>query len=329
MKSTLMAAGALGLCLAGGMSGALAAPDWSKVPAKKVTLIYPGVASIERMLSGADHDGSNGVKKNEACAGCHEDGASDLAVKVSTADTTIPKGKPAMIPVTVQAAHDASNLYLRFQWKAPASSGGKKMDPDNQVKLAVMLEDNKVEYARLGGCWATCHNDLRTMPDASPNAAKNPKAVALGWGDGATKYVKESRTALELKKSPRGGWDKLKTDADIEAALKAGKFLDLMQYRSAKGAKPVDGYVLEARHMNGGKSLISAEGKNDGGNWTVTFTRKLAAGGPGDHAIEPGKLYNIGFAIHDDYANARFHHVSFGYTMGLDNAKADIQVVKQ
>lgn len=327
MKNILIATSALGLCLAG--SAALAAPDWSKVPVRKVTLLYPGVSSMERMLNGADHDGSAGLKKNESCAGCHDQGAADLAAKVAAADPTFPKGKPASIPVTVQAAHDSGNLYLRFQWKATAASGGKPMDPDNQIKLAVMLDDNKVEYGAVGGCWAACHHDVRTMPDANAGAAKNPKAKALGWEDGVTKYLKESRTGIEIKKSPRGGWDKLKPDAEIDAALKAGKFLDLIQYKSAKGAKPTDGYVLDARHMTGGKSLVGADGKNDGGNWTVTFTRKLASGTAGDHAIEPGKLYNIGFAIHDDHANARFHHVSFGYTMGLDNAKADINVLKQ
>lgn len=329
MKNMLIATSALGLCLAGGMNGAFAAPDWNKVPAKKVAVIYPGISSLERMLNGADHDGSTGIKKGENCAGCHDEGAADLAGKVLSGDSTAPKGKPAAIPVAVQAAHDGTNMYLRFQWKAPVPSGGKKMDPDNQVKLAVMFEDNKVEHGAIGGCWATCHHDLRSMPDANAGAAKHAKAKALGWDDGVTKYIKESRTSTEIKKAPRGGWDKLKPDAEIDAALKAGKFLDLIQYRSAKGAKPVDGYVLETRHMGGGNGLVGAEGKNDGGTWTVTFTRKLAAGGPGDHAMAPGKLYNIGFAIHDDYAATRFHHVSFGYTLGLDNAKADINVVKQ
>jgi hypothetical protein len=52
-------------------------------------------------------------------------------------------------------------------------------------------------------------------------------------------------------------------------------------------------------------------------------------GGKGDHAISAGKLYNIGFAIHDDSADGRFHHVSLGYTLGLDSDKADFNAVKQ
>ena len=71
-----------------------------------------------------------------------------------------------------------------------------------------------------------------------------------------------------------------------------------------------------------------AVGKNDDGTWTVTFTRPLA-GDTGRHALAPGKTYNFGFAIHDDHHDWRFHHVSLGYTLGLDDAKAAVKAVKQ
>ena len=43
----------------------------------------------------------------------------------------------------------------------------------------------------------------------------------------------------------------------------------------------------------------------------------------------PGKLYTVTFAIHDDYAAARFHHVSLELLLGLDNPEAQINAVKQ
>ena len=43
---------------------------------------------------------------------------------------------------------------------------------------------------------------------------------------------------------------------------------------------------------------------------------------------KPGKAVNFGFAIHDDHTAGRFHHVSLGYTLGLDT-KADISAAKQ
>ena len=199
--------------------------------------------------------------------------------------------------------------------------------------LTLMFDGGStVEGAALNGCWGSCHMDLRTMPDASDAAKGHAKAKALGWNEGVTKYLAESRTAVSASK-PRGGWDKLRSDADIAAALKAGKFLDLIQFRSGKGEKPADGHVLDARHMSGGKSLVKAEGKKEGNKWVVVFERTLAASGPGDHAIAADKTYNFGFAIHEDHADDRHHHVSLGYQFGLDRAdpavKSYINVVKQ
>ncbi len=269
---------------------ALAAPpDWSKVPAKTITVFYPGVSPLEWVMTGTEHGGARGMKKGETCASCHDGELDDMGKKMVTGQKIEPnpqKGKAPSIPVQVQAANDGANLYLRFSWKQPPGGGGTKMDPDNPVKLAFMLEDSKVELANLGGCWSSCHADSRTMPNAKD--------------DKRTKYVK-------------GG------------SLASGKFYDLVQWR-AKG-KPVDGHVAEQRVMEGGKALVSAEGRNDGGTWTVVFTRKLA-GGDGDVALVPGKTYNFGFAIHDDHAAGRYHHVSLGYTLGID-AKADITAAKQ
>ena len=72
-----------------------------------------------------------------------------------------------------------------------------------------------------------------------------------------------------------------------------------------------------------------ASGELKGDTWTVTFVRKLAGAAPGDHKIAAGKQYSVGFAIHDDHTNARNHDVSLGHTLGLDDAKANINAVKQ
>lgn len=329
------------LLAAGFAAGAVhAAPDWSKVPAKQVPAFFPGPSGLEWILNKNDHSAANQMlEKNRGCTYCHDEDAVDIGNKMVVGkpvgnakkplETTPPKGKAGAMPVTVQAAHDGKKLYLRFEWEAPKGGADKKADPKNELKLTVMFDENKVQDAKLTGCWATCHMDLRGMPEASADAKGFTKAKALGWDDGVTKYIRESRSTLEMNAKPRGGWDKIKSDAELEAALKEGKFLDLIQYRSGKGEKPVDGYVLESRHMDGGKSLVKAEGGRQGNKWVVTFERNLAGAGKGDHTLAEGKRYNIGFAIHEDHANARFHHVSLGYTLGLDDAKADINAVKQ
>lgn len=328
MKSTIAAMAAGALCAMA--APASAAPDWAKVPTKNLTLFYPGAASLEWTLTGTEHGGARAMRKGETCASCHNDETADMGKKIVSGQKVEPnaaavKGKGGSVPLSVQAAYDASNIYLRLQFKQPAG-GGPKTDPKNPVKVALMFEEGgKVEHAKLGGCWATCHSDLRGMPDADPNAAKHPRAKALDIRDnGPTKYLVESRTGLELKTKPLGGWDKLKSEADIAAALKDGKFMELWQFRS--GDVPRAGYVLDARRLSAAKGL--AEGKNEGGQWTVTFNRKLG-GGSGSHAFEPGKSYYIGFAIHDDGVDTRYHHVSLGYRLALDDPKADINAVKQ
>lgn len=109
-------------------------------------------------------------------------------------------------------------------------------------------------------------------------------------------------------------------------SLADGVFYDLNQWRSGEN-KAYDGYVATERVMEGGQALVSADGKLTDGVWTVEFTRKLR-GGEGDVALESGKTYNFGFAIHDDSSIGRFHHVSLGYKLGIDT-EADITALKQ
>ncbi len=313
--------------------------DWSAVPEREITIFYPGQTSIEWVLNGRDHGGARPFARGgDRCVTCHDKETADMGQKMVTGEkaepTPIP-GKRGSIPVKVQAAHDAENLYLRFEWEdtehvpVPFVEGGK-MDPENPMKIAFMLATDDVEYADRAGCWGTCHHDLRTMPHAPDKAAMeaSPAAKVLDLSNGVTKYIKESRTKIEVKGrrgKKRGGWDKLKSPEEIQAELEAGRFMDLLRYKSGSGAME-NGYVLEQRHMSGGGDFEVAARK-EAGIWIVEMKRKLDTGKPGDVTIEPGKLYNFGFAIHDDYSDARFHHVSLGYKLGLDSDEAEINAV--
>ena len=261
--------------------GAQAAePDWSKVAVRKITLLYPGVSPIEWTKTGTEHGGARAMRKGETCASCHDLEAVDMGKKMASGQKIEPKpikGKVGSIPVNVQAAHDGSQLYLRFSWKQPAG-GGEKMDAANQVKLAVMLEDNKVELANLSGCWETCHGDVRTMP-----GAKDEKK---------TKYIKG-------------------------ANLAGGKFFDLMQWTS-KGIKHDGHIGDQRVMDGGKALVdAKGEKKGDEWTVTFTrkLAGNLA---DGDIALAPGKTVNFGFAIHDDHTTGRFHHVSLGHTLGID-----------
>jgi len=58
--------------------------------------------------------------------------------------------------------------------------------------------------------------------------------------------------------------------------------------------------------MNGGQG-VSFKGELKDGMWTVEMARKLTSDQPGDISMVLDQWYNIGFAIHDDYSNSRFH----------------------
>ena len=317
--------------------------DWSGIEAYPVTLFYTGQASMEWMLKGSDHGGKRAFVTGDRCFECHEDEEVDigeLMVSGEKAEETPIEGKRGSIVVNIKAAHDADNLYMQFQWEdvgehvpVPFVDGGK-MDPDNPIKFAVMLatddEDNpRVEYAERSGCWQTCHHDLNYMPhQPGDDALSGPLASRLDLSEGFTKYIKESRTEIEIEGKDgkqRGGWDKLKQQAEIEAALANGSFMDLLRYKAGTGESE-DGHILEQRVMTGGQGVTFTGGLSDG-VWTIEMIRKLASDKPGDISMAKDQWYNIGFALHDDYSSSRFHHVSLGLKLGFDDEDAEINAI--
>ncbi len=297
--------------------------DWARASSRDVTLFYPGQTSMEWILTGSNHGGARVyTKAGDRCMDCHEGEEEDMGTKMvngEKAETSPIPGKRPGIPVQVQATHDGDYLYMRFTWPdtahvaVPFVEGGK-MDPDNQVKLALMLGTDEVQEAGQAGCWGSCHHDANGMPDAPADGK-------------VSKYLAESRTEISGKEAPLGGWDKRKSEADIAAELQAGHFLDLLRFQAGTG-KAEDGYVLDERHMEGGQG-VEFSGVREGDNWVVSMKRKLVSTSAGDLSIEAGQVYNIGFAIHDDHANGRFHHVSLGYKLALDNPEAEINATKQ
>ncbi|MBP6717887.1 MAG: hypothetical protein KA173_03390 [Rhodoferax sp.] len=275
MKKNTTALLVLSSLLGFSISSAFAAPDWSKVPKRDVSIFHAGVTPMEWVGKKSSHSGTAGLKKGESCVGCHEEkGKLNFDFKRLASKELEPKGAPKAMtyPVSVQAAYDASNLYMRLTFKAPAG-GADTSDKENEVKATVMFPDDKVQIAAQAGCWAACHADARTMPDAN---------------DKKTKYTKDGA-------------------------------YQLMQWRSAAGAKVADGSVTTERKMDGGNLDAKADGSKAGDTYTVTFTRK----NPGE-----GKSIPFGLAIHGDHASGRFHHVSLGYTLGV-GTDGDIKAVKQ
>jgi hypothetical protein len=291
MNKTLIASAiTAALALAAAQAHAAPPADWSKVPATDITLFYPGVSPLEWITKGTEHGGARALKKGETCAGCHSEETADMGKKIVSGATL-----------------------------EPAPIAGKAPFINTQVQAA---HDGEHLYLRFS--W--------TQPAASGAAKmddKNPVKIA---------YMLEAGSKVEL--ADRGGcWaschgdarsmpsaDENKTKYVSGGSLAGGLFYDLNQWRSGEN-KAFDGHIADTRVMDGGQALISAVGTRNGDTWTVDFTRKFT-GGAGDVALEPGHTYNFGFAIHDDSASGRYHHVSLGYQLGID-AAADITAAKQ
>ena len=308
--------------------------DWSKASSRDITLFYPGQATMEWIFKGSEHGGKRPFQGGETCISCHDKEAAEMGRKIVTGEKLEPEetlipNKRGSIPVTVDTMHDDNKLYMRFQWQdtehtpVPFVEGGK-MDPDNQVKLAVMFATDDVLYADRAGCWGTCHHDNRYMPNAPEQSAIDAYAQ-LNGSKGITKYISESRTKVEMKGrrgKKLGGWDKLKTPEEIVAESEQGHFMDLHRYKAGEKVSE-NGVILMDRNMQGGQE-VEFNATLDNGTWTVEMVRDLKSDKPGDLSLDLGKVYNFGFAIHDDYTIGRFHHVSLGYRLAFDSDAADL-----
>ncbi len=315
--------------------------NWNNASKRDITIFYPGETSMEWVLNGRDHGGARPFSKGEErCVTCHDAETADMGQKLVTgekAESTPIPGKRGSIPVKVESSHDGEYLYMRFSWEdtkhVPVGfAEGGKMDPNNKVKLAVMFSTDDVEYADRAGCWGACHHDARNMPDA-PEAellAASELNDKLKLESGVTKYIKESRSKIEVKGrrgKKRGGWDKLLTDAELKEQLDQKNFMDIVRYKA--GDKSVeDGSILAYRDMMSGQGA-EFDATLNAGKWVVVMKRRLKSNSVGDISLELDKIYNFGFAIHDDYSDSRFHHVSLGYKLGFDNKEVELNAIKQ
>ena len=287
MKKSMLALG-VGLAVLAMGTATAADPakiDWSTIKATSVPLFYPGQSSYEWLRSDA-HKGANGkVEKGQSCVSCHDekDAEKDLGdalVKAGRLEPAPVKGKNGFVDLSVRAAYDAKNLYLRYQWKTDSAFGGTehqylrfdgkewkvwgfpKLDKVVQEgkqpgiyedRMSIMIDDGKVPGFAQQGCWLTCHDGSRDMvkPASKEDAAANPLLAAIKKGD-LRKYLPETRT-------DPSNWKTGKTVEEI-AKLKAdGRFVDLIQWRAHRShavAMADDGYVLEYRLADAGKDMF-------------------------------------------------------------------------
>lgn len=259
--------------------------DWSRVPAKSLTLFYPGQSTYQWLRS-PEHKGAKMVTSGSACAGCHggkEQKLGDALVKTGKLEPVGPAGKEGTKELKVQVAYDNENAYFRFQWKTPNAYPGDaypmyrfdgkewklyggprltkkiaegKETPIYEDRLSMMIDDGKVPGFRSQGCWQTCHNGERDAPgQATAEQVKaHPFYQAIKKND-VRKYLPATRT------DANASWDKTVSVEELAKLKAEGKFLELIQWRAHRSS-PVgmadDGYVLEWRNFDEGKNPFAS-----------------------------------------------------------------------
>ncbi|WP_104020048.1 ethylbenzene dehydrogenase-related protein [Roseovarius nitratireducens] len=263
------------------------AVDWSAIPTTTLTLFYPGQSGYDWLRSSDHKRAYSKVIEGDSCVSCHEGEEKDIGQLIVTGERLEPdpiEGKNPTVDLAMQVAYDDENTHFRFQWKTQMDRPGQmhnyiryngeawefygshrasskvrsgEQPPLYEDRLAIMVDDGSVPNFAAQGCWLSCHNGMRDMPEeaSKDDIASNPILGSEGLNKSdIRKYLPPSRTDEETS------WDATKL-ADEIAALKAeGKFVDLMQWRAARSA-PVgmadDGYVLEYRLFDAGKNPFS------------------------------------------------------------------------
>ena len=283
MKNAALVLGLSVIAAAPAMAADPAKINWSKVPVATVTLFYPGQSSYEWLRS--DHPGAKAVMDGQACVTCHkgqEKAKGDKLVKGGPLEPMPVKGKNGTVNLKFQAAYDAKNAYLRFQWKTlnayPGSEhqylrfdgkewkvlGYPKLDKVVQEgkqpgiyedRMTIMIDDGKVPGFAQQGCWLTCHNGQRDMAKqfTKEEVSGNALLTAIKKGD-VRKYLPATR-------NDPSDWKTGKSLEEIAKIKAAGGFVDLIQWRGHRShavGMADDGYVLEFRLSDSGKDMFGS-----------------------------------------------------------------------
>lgn len=266
--------------------------NWSKIKPVSIGLFYPGQSSYEWLRS-PEHKGADvEVNRGDSCVSCHDEPSAeqDLGNKIVKGGRLEPvpvKGKSGYKELSVQAAYDSKNMYLRYEWKTdnpyPGTEhqylrydghgwnvwGFPKLDKVVQEgkqpgiyedRMSIIIDDGKVPGFAKQGCWLTCHDGQRDMPKqfTKEEVAANALLTAIKKSD-VRKFLPDTR-------SNPSDWKTGKSVDEISQLKADGKFVDLIQWRAHRSnavGMADDGYVLEWRLSDAGKDMFggNADGK--------------------------------------------------------------------
>lgn len=276
-------------------SGGASALDWSKAVATDIVLFLPGQTSWEQALTTTSHKGAAKIRAGQSCNQCHADEEADMGASQALAVSW--HGRASVV-VQVKAAVEAGVLH--WQISGPAVNG-------KAPGVAIMLGNDALKSTAQAGCWAACHDDAPGM--------KSDSGQELG------KYLSRSRS----KNTATGGGDSVRPQAELDAALAAGEFLELIEIDASGEVQR--GYILDKIH----KKQVSGAGsiRLEGARWTAEIQRPLAAAGVGELTLAMGAIYHFGMAIHDPGAKKYQHLVSLEHSLAVGEGSADVVAASQ
>jgi ethylbenzene dehydrogenase len=156
---------------------------------------------------------------------------------------------------------------------------------------------------------------------------RNFDAGANPFGSNMDAKTKQPRYMFDEKKFGKRAF----SDADLP---KSGGVLlreqNAVAFDAGAGWKAGDllpQYYVTSEAKGSAADNKYAKGVWQNGTWTVVWARPLNLSNPDDKALKDGKVYNFGFAVHDDNITSRGHQVSFPVTVGF-GAKATIEATK-
>jgi len=274
---------------------AQAPSDWAKLPDHKIELFYPGQSSYQWLRSKEHKRANKKVDQGEACESCHEGEESDIGKLLVSGDRLEPhpiSGKPAVIDLNVKVAYDSDHVYFQFKWPTANNYPGvahphwqydgtqwkqigwprlhekvwKEGHPAiYEDRFSMMLDDGSVPMFAEQGCWISCHNGMRDMPELA-----SKEAVKAHTFLGGTLHKKDVRKYLpDSRSDDNASWAKVKPASEIAQLKSDNRFVDLMQWRAHR-SQPIgmadDGYVFEYRLTDAGKNIFSK-------NWDKTLNQ--------------------------------------------------------
>ncbi len=240
-----------------------------------ITAFRPGQASYEYLDTG-DHSGA-GMLDIMSCATCHETNANNPSQVGAERDEEELTPSKETVPITVQAAYDADNFYLKASWETVrpgitmdiwTHQNGTWVRNSSYNEPGVTLAEGEVfsaedRFAAMfmpasedistgvsfheAGCFVTCHEDMDDMPEWPTDEPATSKYLLSGTSANGT-YDTSSESNTDV----------------LDGTTTS--FPDMWHFRGARSAiinTITDGYVMDSRANDAGDNFYATNDLSD------------------------------------------------------------------